>query len=119
MKSMSFGVLSLLVMILFSASAFAQEKTENKKEVKTEKMQPEKKEIVIEESAPVNSVCIVSHEEVDPEITYKYENKTYAFCCKKCLAKFKKDPEKYISRLEKEKKLEKNSESKKSEDTKQ
>ena len=64
-------------------------------------MKTDNKEVVNEDATPVNRVCLVSHEDVDPTITYKYKGKTYAFCCNKCLAKFKKDPEKYISRREK------------------
>ena len=51
---------------------------------------------------PVNSVCIVSGEEFDSKITADYKGKTYAFCCKKCLAKFTKDPEKYVTKFEKQ-----------------
>lgn len=49
---------------------------------------------------PVNSVCIVSGEELDSKITADYNGKTYGFCCKTCLKKFTKDPEKYISKFE-------------------
>lgn len=51
---------------------------------------------------PVNSVCIVSGEEFDSKVTADYKGKTYAFCCKKCLAKFTKDPEKYVTKFEKQ-----------------
>ncbi|NWF88575.1 MAG: YHS domain-containing protein [Ignavibacteriaceae bacterium] len=51
------------------------------------------------ENKPINSVCPVSGEEIDPEITAVYKGKTYALCCKSCLKKFNKDPEKYVSKL--------------------
>jgi YHS domain-containing protein len=51
---------------------------------------------------PVNSVCIVSGEEFDSKISADYKGKTYAFCCKKCLAKFAKDPEKYVAKFDKQ-----------------
>jgi YHS domain-containing protein len=118
-KKLSFGTLVLLSMFLLTASLFAQEKVEAKTNVQTETKaaqtgQTIKKEAVKEDNTPVNSVCLVSHEDVDPTITYKYEGKTYAFCCNKCLAKFKKDPEKYISRSEKDSEID----TKKSEETK-
>lgn len=41
-------------------------------------------------------MCIVEKEhEADPKVTYEYKGKTYHFCCKDCVAEFKKDPEKY------------------------
>ena len=52
---------------------------------------------------PVNAMCIVSGEDIDSKITADYKTKTYAFCCKKCLAKFTKDPEKYVAKFEKQK----------------
>jgi YHS domain-containing protein len=50
---------------------------------------------------PVNKVCIVSGEEIDSKITADYKSKTYAFCCKTCLKKFTKDPEKYVAKFDK------------------
>src|ERR1035437_2110905 len=57
---------------------------------------------------PVNTVCIVSGEEFDSKITADYKGKTYAFCCKKCLAKFYKDPEKYVAKFDKQSNKSKN-----------
>src|ERR1035437_6206573 len=51
---------------------------------------------------PVNSLCLVSGEKIDSRITTDYKGKTYAFCCKTCLKKFTKDPEKYILKYDKE-----------------
>jgi len=42
------------------------------------------------------ALCPVSGEEVDPEITYVHAGKTYTFCCKRCVSKFKKEPAKYL-----------------------
>jgi YHS domain-containing protein len=50
---------------------------------------------------PVNTVCIVSGEEVDGKTLADYKGKTYSFCCKTCLKKFTKDPEKYVAKFEK------------------
>ena len=45
---------------------------------------------------PVNKFCAVMHEdEIDPAVTYVYKGKTYGFCCKDCIPKFKSNPEKY------------------------
>ena len=51
---------------------------------------------------PVNTVCIVSGEELDGKVLADYKGKTYSFCCKTCLKKFTKDPEKYVTKFEKE-----------------
>ena len=39
---------------------------------------------------------------MDP-VTYEYEGKIYNFCCPMCIGEFKKDPQKYIDIIEKEK----------------
>ena len=49
---------------------------------------------------PINAVCIVSGEELDAKVTADYKGKTYGFCCKTCLRKFTKDPEKYVTKYE-------------------
>jgi P-type Cu+ transporter len=41
-------------------------------------------------------VCPVTGEDADPDVSYVYEGKTYYFCCKGCVAKFKKEPTKYV-----------------------
>jgi YHS domain-containing protein len=83
-------ILTTLILIFFMAvPSSAQEKKSSGKEAAATEVKAE----------PVNSICPVSAEEVDGEITYEYEGKTYALCCKSCLKKFKADPEKYISRL--------------------
>ena len=47
-------------------------------------------------SKPVNKNCAVEQEhEADAKITYAWNGKTYAFCCKECIDEFKKSPEKY------------------------
>lgn len=46
-----------------------------------------------------NLVCIVTGEEADPNLKMEYEGKTYYFCCKKCMKKFKDQPQKYIKKL--------------------
>jgi len=34
--------------------------------------------------------------------TYEYQGKIYNFCCPMCIGSFKKDPEKYIKKVEQE-----------------
>ena len=46
-----------------------------------------------------NKFCPVSGDEVNPKVNYEYQGKTYAFCCKDCLRKFKKNPEKYLNKV--------------------
>ena len=42
----------------------------------------------------------IDEDKIRAEVTYRYKNKTYFFCSKKCLEKFKKNPEKYIKKDE-------------------
>jgi len=45
---------------------------------------------------PFNKFCAVEQDqEIDPKITYFWNGKTYGFCCKDCIADFKKNPQKY------------------------
>lgn len=36
------------------------------------------------------------------KVTYEYEGKVYNFCCAMCIDEFKKDPQKYIKKVEEE-----------------
>lgn len=92
------------IVMSFSINSFAQEKQndKNKNEQKEQRFDTTKSQQV----APLlvdNLVCPVSGEEIDKDdhTTYTYSGKTYNLCCKKCLKKFKADPEKYIERLNK------------------
>jgi len=61
------------------------------------------------QSGPIdagNKFCPVSGEEINGSMmkaTYEYEGKIYNFCCAGCIDEFKKDPEKYIEVIEKDK----------------
>ncbi len=49
---------------------------------------------------PWNTICPVMGEEVDPDVkTVSYNGKEYGFCCKSCIKKFSKNPEKYAAKL--------------------
>ena len=49
-----------------------------------------------------NKICPVSGEKIDEKATYEYQGKVYHFCCTSCIEDFKKDPEKYIKKVEEE-----------------
>ena len=44
-------------------------------------------------------VCPVLGGKASPSISYQYKGKTYYFCCPMCISDFKKNPEKYLSRI--------------------
>ena len=54
----------------------------------------------------VQKHCPVSGEEIDEKskVIYEYEGKTYEFCCPGCAEQFKKDPERYIQKINREEK---------------
>lgn len=59
----------------------------------------------VTQATPVaNTICPVSGEKIDEKnkVTYEYEGKIYNFCCANCIEEFKKDPEKYIKKIEEE-----------------
>ncbi len=63
------------------------------------------KQTVTEEVVNVgNKICPVSGEKIDDKMktTYEYEGKIYNFCCASCVDDFKKDPQKYIKKVEQE-----------------
>ncbi|MBF0484333.1 MAG: YHS domain-containing protein [Candidatus Omnitrophica bacterium] len=58
-------------------------------------------------AAPVdvgNKICPVLGGVIDEKYkaTYEYEGKIYNFCCSACIEEFKKDPKKYIQKIEEE-----------------
>jgi len=103
--------LAAVFLVSFTLVSFAQDKTAKDSKSKTTKevvgkksTDIKKEEVKKEETKAVkmanNKVCPVSGEELeDNDITYTYKGVTYGVCCKKCLAKIEKNPEKYISRL--------------------
>ncbi len=58
-----------------------------------------------------NKICPVSGEKIGSggmkAETFEYKGKIYNFCCPMCIEEFKKDPEKYIKKVEEELKQEK------------
>ncbi|MDO8535762.1 MAG: TRASH domain-containing protein [Candidatus Omnitrophota bacterium] len=53
-----------------------------------------------------NTVCPVTGEKVDMNnpVTVEHEGKIYNLCCAACPSEFKKDPAKYIAKVEAQKK---------------
>ncbi|MDP3041530.1 MAG: YHS domain-containing protein [Candidatus Omnitrophota bacterium] len=51
-----------------------------------------------------NKICPVSGEKIDEKIKviYEYSGKVYNLCCASCIEEFKKDPQKYIKKVEQE-----------------
>lgn len=51
-----------------------------------------------------NTICPVTGEKINEQTkaTYEYNGKIYNFCCAMCIADFKNDPQKYISKVEEE-----------------
>lgn len=91
--------------VAFGVSLNAQDKQSAvkresaKKEMKTGAESTAEKQAA-DNGKPFNTVCPVSGEDLDADAKlYTYNGKTYGVCCNKCLAKIRKDPEKYISRL--------------------
>ena len=57
-------------------------------------VEPEKKLVSI------NAKCPLSGKDVNPECTVTYKGQVIAFCCGDCKAKFEKNPEKFIAKVE-------------------
>jgi len=55
----------------------------------------------------MNKICPVMGGEAQKNVNYEYKGKMYYFCCPNCVETFKKDPEKYIKKLEEMEKEEK------------
>ncbi len=51
-----------------------------------------------------NKICPVTGEQIDEanKATYEYEGKVYNFCCAMCIDEFKKEPQKYIDKVNQE-----------------
>ena len=52
-----------------------------------------------------NQICPVTGEKIDAKekVTYEYKGKIYNLCCSGCIEEFKKDPERYIQVIERNK----------------
>jgi len=102
MKQLLSVVYAIIIGLSIIIGTYAQEKEKVEKkdtviQVKSEVNTSSNQ--MIEDEKPLNNICPVSDEEADQAVTYAYNGKTYAFCCNKCLNKFKADPEKYINKM--------------------
>ena len=79
-----------LILLLIAGAAYAAEQANTAEQVKN-----------AEDAG--NKVCPVSGEKIDENMNqpYEYKGKIYNFCCPVCIEEFKKDPEKYIDKMEK------------------
>lgn len=79
-----------LVLLLIAGVTYAAEQAHTTEQVK-------KAEVI------GNEICPVSGEKIDEKMkqTYEYKGKIYSFCCPGCIEEFKKNPEKYIEKMEK------------------
>ncbi len=93
MKKVFLFIMALVVLFLLSGqSARAQSVSEETK-------------ATVDASKPQdvgNKICPVTGEKIDEKTkaTYEYKGKIYNFCCPMCIDEFKKDPEKYIKKIE-------------------
>lgn len=55
-----------------------------------------------------NKICPVTGDKINEvtKATYEYQGKIYNFCCPMCIEQFKRDPDKYIKKIEQEKQAE-------------
>jgi len=97
-----------VVMFFMSPSVFA----ESDKAAGHDHGMMQKGDMQNEQKDPVdagNKICPVSGEEIGDSMmkaTYEYEGRIYNFCCTGCIDEFKKDPEKYIKKVDEELKKE-------------
>ena len=105
MRKIALIVFILFFGVSFSTLALAQQKEKkvNSKTTQVDNKNTDSKynEVVsVKEGTPVNSVCPVSGEDLgDDTQLIKYHGEIIGVCCKKCLAKIKADPDKYLKRL--------------------
>lgn len=88
---MKLAILAGVIMIGLGGTVIAQMEGHNHDKQKPATTQSAAK--------PVNTKCPVSGDPIDSTVTVVQDGKTVAFCCKDCIADFKKDPAKYMAKL--------------------
>ena len=48
-----------------------------------------------------NTICPVMGAKIDKNVSYVWNGERVYFCCPGCIGKFKKDPKKYLNKIEK------------------
>ena len=107
MKQLLFAVFTIVIGLSLTLNTYAQVKEKSEKKETPKEFQKENSSTSaqnIDAVTPINTICPVSKEDADPKVSYTYDGTTYAFCCNKCLKKFKADPEKYINRMKEDEK---------------
>jgi YHS domain-containing protein len=60
----------------------------------------DKKDPAPKKKQPINTVCPLTEEGVDPAQTVTYQGKLVAFCCEDCVNEFNQDPKKFAKNVE-------------------
>ena len=92
--------LAILGLVVFASAAFAMSCGADMSHEGHGKA-PQEKSAAVDAG---NKICPVSGEQIDEaaKATYEYEGKIYNFCCAMCIDKFKKEPQKYIDKVNQE-----------------
>jgi len=107
MKKALFWVILIGGIVMLGALAYAQNPNEHNQTMQMP--MDEQKQAAApgtsQEAVNVgNKICPVSGEKIieETKATYEYKGKVYNFCCAMCIDTFKKDPQKYIKKVEEE-----------------
>ena len=91
----SFSVLLLIFLVTSSAYAEGGKPMHNEHQYAEEASETPKAQEDL-------GICPVMGGQASPEYSYTYEGTTYYFCCPMCIEAFKKDPDKYIAKVQTE-----------------
>lgn len=106
MRKVLFWVFLLGVIAISVGVTYAQDNSGNNQTMQMP-MDQQKQEAGAGVSQPQevgNKICPVSGDKINEKTkaTYEYEGKVYNFCCSMCIDAFKKEPQKYIKKVEEE-----------------
>lgn len=107
MKKIIFWVVLSIAIMMSAALAYAQDHSKHDQMMQmpmNEQRQAAAPGTSQEAVNVGNKICPVSGEKINDKTkaTYEYEGKIYNFCCTMCIDEFKKDPQKYIKKVEEE-----------------
>lgn len=88
------GIFLATLVLAFSVVGCGSEKQESQKGQAVETSQVS--------AGGTQTVCPVMGGKIDKQIYTDYEGKRVYFCCEACVAEFKKDPERYVGKMEAE-----------------
>lgn len=108
MKKVIFGLVLTGVILILGAFAYAQDHSDHHQMMQMP-MNEQKQEVTVTSKKAINVgnlICPVMGEKIDEKTkeTYEYKGKIYNLCCSTCVEEFKKNPEKYVQIVDKEKK---------------